>query len=295
MNGFFLAAIDRWVGAKPYTPDVSGLTTRPAVVVTGGSSGIGLAIAQEFRRQGETVVLVARDESRLTAARSSFEPSERIHIISLDITALDAPALLDAALRDLNLSLDVLVNSAGTGLAGLFDIHSPEEIDRLIALNVSALTRLTRQALPAMKARGRGGILNIASLGGYIPGPNQAAYYASKAYVCSLSEALASELAGTGVRMTVAAPGPIETKFHARMGADNALYRTILPALSPARAARSAVFAYRLNRSVVVPGLIYKAMAVAVTIIPHWLTLPFIKIILAPRPANSNNGIKNTR
>ena len=198
MNGFFLAAIDRWVGAKPYTPDASGLTTRPAAVVTGGSSGIGLAIAQEFHRQGETVVLVARDEERLAAARSSFEPSERIHIISLDITILDAPALLDAALRDLNLSLDVLVNSAGTGLAGLFDTHSSVEIDRLIGLNVSALTRLTRHAFPSMKARGRGGVINIASLGGYIPGPNQAAYYASKAYVCSLTEALASELAGTG-------------------------------------------------------------------------------------------------
>lgn len=283
MNAQLLAIIDRWIGAKPHERDASTPEAMPSVVVTGGSSGIGLAIAQQFHRQGETVVLVARDADRLAAALATFPVQERVHAVSLDITAPDAAALLDAALRDRSLYLDVLVNSAGTGLAGPFDTHSPAEISGLIALNVAALTRLTRHVLPAMKSRARGGVLNIASLGGYIPGPNQAAYYASKAYVCSLTEALASELAGSGVRMTVAAPGPIETRFHARMGADNALYRWILPALSPARAARSAVFAYRLNSSVVVPGLIYKALTVAVTTIPHWLTLPFIKILLAPK------------
>ena len=284
MNRFLLSAIDRWIGAKSHD-QVSAPRTL-AVVVTGGSSGIGLAIALEFHRQGETVVLVARNKNRLTAALASFPNSAGVHTIQLDITATDAPAALDAALCAANLTLDVLVNSAGTGLAGPFDTHSAEQIDHLIALNVSALTRLTRHALPAMKARSRGGVLNIASLGGYIPGPNQAAYYASKAYVCSLTEALASELSGLGVRMTVVAPGPIETAFHAKMGADDALYRKILPALSPQRAARSAVFAYRLGRTVAVPGLIYKAMAVAVSIIPHWLTVPVIKFILAPRSAN---------
>lgn len=283
MNGLLFSVIDRWIGVKPYSDDGLAHSASPAVVVTGGSSGIGLAIAQEFHRLGETVVLVARDEDCLTAARASFSSSARVHVIPLDITTPEAPANLDTALRDAGLILDVLVNSAGTGLAGSFDTHSPAQIDHLIGLNVAALTRLTRHVLPAMKARSRGGVMNIASLGGYIPGPNQAAYYASKAYVCSLTEALASELPGSGVRMTVVAPGPVETKFHAQMGADNALYRWILPALSPARTARSAVLAYRLGRAVAVPGLIYKAMAVAVTIIPHWLTLPFIKVILAPR------------
>ncbi len=301
MNGLLLSAIDRWIGVKPNKPDPAVATSSPAVVVTGGSSGIGLAIAQEFHRQGETVVLVARDQNRLSAASSSFQPAKpihtikRIHTIPLDVTTPHAPALLDAALRDLNLYLDVLVNSAGTGLAGPFDTHSPQELDRLVDLNISALTRLTRHALPAMKARAHGGVINIASLGGYLPGPNQAAYYASKAYVCSLTEALASELAGSGVRMTVVAPGPVETRFHAKMGADNALYRWLMPALSPAGTARAAVFAYRLCRSVVVPGLIYKVMAVAVGIIPHWLTLPFIKLILSPRPTRSNDDINNSR
>ncbi|MEQ1697077.1 MAG: SDR family oxidoreductase [Hyphomicrobiaceae bacterium] len=283
MNSFARAIGDRWIGVKPQQRDAASRHVIPAVVVTGGSSGIGLAIALEFHRQGEAVVLVARDQEDLNAARLSFARSERVHVLSLDITAPDAPERLDTALRDRSLYLDILVNSAGTGLAGPFDSHSSTEIAHLIDLNVTALTRLTRHVLPAMKSRARGGVLNVASLGGYIPGPNQAAYYASKAYVCSLTEALAAELVGSGVRMTVAAPGPIETKFHAKMGADYAGYRWIMPALSPARAARSAVFAYQLGSSVVVPGLIYKGMAVAVTIIPHWLTLPVIRLLLAPR------------
>ena len=142
---------------------------------------------------------------------------------------------------------------------------------------------MTRHAVPGMRARGRGGILNIASLGGYVPGPNQAAYYASKAYVCSLTEAVASEVAGSGVRITVLAPGPVRTGFHAAMGTETALYRWLLPAVSADRAARAAFVGYTLGRRVVVPGLITKGLAVAVTVIPHWLTLPFIKVLLAPR------------
>ena len=102
----------------------------------------------------------------------------------------------------------------------------------LVDLNVRALTRLTRHFLPGMRQRGRGGILNVASLGGYAPGPNQAAYYASKAYVLSLTEAIAAETAGEGVRVCALAPGPVDTAFHARMGAENAFYRYLVPPAS---------------------------------------------------------------
>ena len=283
----WIALCDRWIArtAQPIPAAlaaVSGL--RPAVVVTGGSSGIGLAIAHAFAREGETVVLVARNPERLASARASFGAGRTgVFTGPLDVTTLGAPAALDAALTGLGLYLDILVNSAGIGLAGAFESHKPEDIDRLLALNIAALTRLTRHAVPQMRARARGGVLNVSSLGGYVPGPNQAAYYASKAYVCSLTEALAAELAGTGVRMMVLAPGPVDTKFHDSMGAGNALYRWLLPALSPERAARAAVFGYRLGRRVVVPGLIPKALAVAVTVLPHALTAPLLRAILAPR------------
>lgn len=288
MTSPWFALASRWItrAAAPEPEALAAVTgLRPAVVVTGGSSGIGLAIARAFAQAGETVVLVARNRQRLTAARATFaaEPAN-LFVAPLDVTTPDAPALLDAALANHGLYLDILVNSAGIGLAGPFDSHTPQDIDRLLALNVAALTRLTRHALPRMRARARGGVINVSSLGGYVPGPNQAAYYASKAYVCSLTEALAAELAGSGVRMTVLAPGPVETGFHDSMGTNNALYRWLFPAISPERAARAAVFGYRLGRSVIVPGLIPKALAVAVTVLPHALTAPVLRAILVPRP-----------
>lgn len=265
---------------------VSGV--RPAVVVTGASSGIGLEIARIFYDAGNHVVLIARDAEALTAARNGLAASTaagqgQTYPLPLDITQPDASARLEAFLGSRQLYVETLVNCAGMGLAGPFETHSDAEIGQLIALNVTALTALTRAVLPAMKGRGAGGILNIASLGGYVPGPYQAAYYASKAYVCSLSEALNSELAGSGVHVTVAAPGPVETGFHAAMGSEHAFYRTLLPALSARRAARSAVLGYAIRRSVVVPGLLNKLMAVALSVTPHMITVPIMRALLARR------------
>jgi uncharacterized protein len=290
---FLVALIDRWV-ARAALPDPAALSAvarlTPAVVVTGGSDGIGLEIAREFVNRGRAVVIVARDEGRLTSALgylnagglNTGEPGAA-RALSLDITVDDAPARIDQMLAAQGSYCDILVNCAGCGLSGPFDAHSEADIARLIALNVGALTRLTRHMLPGMRGRGRGGILNVASLGGYVPGPYQAAYYASKAYVCSLTEALAAELAGSGVRVSVVAPGPVETRFHARMGAEDALYRRLLPALSPQRAARSAVFHYLLGRRVIAPGLLPKVGAVCVSILPHFITAAMVAVLLRPQ------------
>ena len=117
------------------------------------------------------------------------------------------------------------------------------------------MTRLTRTALPDMIARQRGGILNVASLGAYVPGPNQAAYYASKSYVVSLTEAIASEASGQGVRVSALAPGPVDTRFHHDMGADRSLYRLVLPSMTPDRVARSAYRGFMFGQRVIVPGI----------------------------------------
>lgn len=281
------ALSDRWI-ARAAAPDPGARAAvanlRPAVAVTGGSAGIGLAIARSFAAGGEAVLLVGRDPVRLEAACASMPGGAAAAVLALDITAPEAPERIEAALAAQGWYLDTLVNCAGVGLAGAFDSHTPDEIDRLVALNVAALTRLTRHALASMRARARGGILNVASLGGYVPGPGQAAYYASKAYVCSLTEAIASELAGAGVRVCVLAPGPVETGFHAAMGADAALYRWLIPAMSPERTAKAAVFGYRLGRTVVVPGAIATVLAVLATVTPHWLSAPILRAVLMPRP-----------
>jgi short-subunit dehydrogenase len=279
--------LDRWLAryAKP-SPEalaaVAGLT--PAVVVTGGSSGIGLEIARLFHADGATVLLIGRGQDRLVAACATFADPARIHTLALDVADADAPARIDATLEGLGLYLDILVNSAALGMSGMLYTHAPSDIENLINVNVLALTRLTRHALGGMVARARGGIINVSSLGGYVPGAYQTAYYASKAYVCSFTEALAEELTGFSVRVTVVAPGPVETPFHADMGAERAFYRLLIPALSPERTAREAVNAFRWGRAVSIPGVVPKLLSLLVHVLPHWMTVPVVGGLLWPRP-----------
>ncbi|MFA5949339.1 MAG: SDR family oxidoreductase [Hyphomicrobium sp.] len=275
-----------WISRRA-RPDPAALARAaglsPAALVTGGSRGIGLALALRFAQAGtHTIVLVARDLTALErAARSITQKySANVIVLPLDITSDEAPARIDAELARHTLYLDYLVNSAGIGLSGPYHSHSEQKIDELIALNMSALSRLMRWALPGMRARGRGGILNVASLGGFVPGPHQALYYASKAFVISLTEAVAHEIGGDGVRISVVAPGPVDTRFHEAMGADNALYRFLLPQRSAEMVARSAYRGLMLGRVVVVPGVFEAISAAALRIVPHTLTIPIIGTLL---------------
>jgi uncharacterized protein len=284
-----MGLIDAWIGraAQPLPEALAAVVgLAPAVVVTGGSSGIGLALAQEFgleAREARVIVLVARSAERLLVARKVLTAAgvARVVPLVLDVTRIDAAQRIETELAAEGLYLDILVNCAGVGLAGRFAEHSSEAIEGLIALNTTALTKLTRHALPGMLQRARGGVLNVGSLGGYVPGPNQAAYYASKAYVCSLTSALGAEISGSGVRMTVLAPGPVSTAFHAQMGADNSLYRWVIPAVSPERAARAGVRGFWWGWRVVVPGAVASILAVCVSVLPQAVTVPIMKYLLA--------------
>ncbi len=273
----------RRAAAKPDAlAAVAGLT--PATVVTGASHGIGRALAQRFAEAGDTVVLVARDEEALekTARFIRLVCEGRAFVCPLDVTTANAPQLLHAFLAANGLYPNVLVNNAGVGLGGRFDAHAPEEIEALVALNIQALTRLMRHVLPGMRDRAQGGVLNVASLGGYGPGPYQAAYYASKAYVLSLTEAVASEMAGEGVRLAALAPGPVDTRFHAKMGADDALYRWLIPAMAPERVANAAWRGFRTWRRVIVPGIIPLGLAAALRLLPHPIIVPLVGWLLFP-------------
>ncbi len=177
--------------------------------------------------------------------------------------------------------LDVLVNNAAIGLSGPFHGQAAADLDRLLALNVTALSRLMQHNLAPMQARQKGGILNVASLGGVVPGPNQAAYYASKAYVISLSEAVAAEVSGQGVRVSTLAPGPVNTGFHADMQAEGSPYRLFLPALSPERAARAAYRGFAFGQRLIVPGLLNRAMYAALRVIPHPISVPIVAWLLS--------------
>jgi short-subunit dehydrogenase len=298
-------AVDAWIGRRA-RPDAQALEAvrgrAPAVVITGASRGIGLALARRFAEAGSAVAMIARDRHLLgsMAERVQREFNVRAVPIALDITQAEAPAAIDAAVASEGLYTDTLVNNAGIGLSGPFHAQAEEDLERLIAVNIAALTRLTRHVLPSLRARARGGILNMASLGGLAPGPHQAAYYASKAYVISLTEAIRHEVRGEGVRVAVVAPGPVQTTFHRAMGAEGALYRLIVPAMQPEAIAASAYRGYTLGRTVNVPGALGTIGAVVLRVAPHALTVPLVGRLLevsasesAPSPPHHDGSDAN--
>lgn len=261
---------------------VRGLT--PAVVITGGSKGIGLALAKRFARAGKIVAIVARNAGVLSQAADEIAEAtgQRPLTIPLDITIEDAGTRIDEALSAAGLYLDILVNCAGMGLSGRFAENDTADIDRLIGLNISTLTRLTHHALRAMSPRGRGGIINVASFAGFVPGPYQAMYYASKAFVISLSQALAQEEAGTGIRISSVAPGPVDTGFHADMGAENALYRRLPMSMSADAVAASIYRGYAMGHRLIVPGLLNRALAAVIGVFAYPVISPVMSWLLWP-------------
>jgi short-subunit dehydrogenase len=184
-------------------------------LVTGASSGIGRELARLFAADGHSVVLVARRKARLEELARELEAGGRVKAwpVACD---LSTPAGVDALLRTLaaeNIQVDFLVNDAGVGPNGAFVESSLEAETTTAELNVTAVVRLTRALLPGMLARRHGRVLNIGSTAGFQPGPFMATYYASKAFVNHFSEALAYELAGSGVSVTLSCPGPTRTEF----------------------------------------------------------------------------------
>lgn len=280
----------------PSTPQ----TTRPALLVTGGSEGLGLAFAEAFHDCADVIVLIARDDEKLKSARLRLlsvaevqdGPIGDVLTLPLDLTEPGSGEALEIFLHEAGLHVEVLINNAGTGFAGAFADMPDETIAHLVDLNITVPTLLMRHVLPDMARRRSGGIVNVSSLAGYFPGPYQAQYYASKAYLTSLSEAVAFEAGRQGVRVLTVAPGPAETRIHHKMGGENAAYRFIMPSLSPAQVARSARFAYALGRTVVVPGFVNKAAAAVSGLIPHTLLVPLVALLLKPGERSGRSHVE---
>src|ERR1017187_5402878 len=194
---------------------------RKTALITGASFGIGLELARIFAREGYNVVLVARSADKLRQLASELDKAHgtRSLILATDLTEAGASAyVLDQTTRA-SIQVDVLVNNAGFGQYGFFAENDLEECLRQIQLNATTLTHLTRLYLPEMIARQEGRILNVASTAAFQPGPLMPVYFATKAYVLHLSEALANELEGTGVTVTCLCPGATATEFHKRANA----------------------------------------------------------------------------
>src|SRR5260370_23034506 len=197
------------------------LPDRKTALITGASFGIGLEFARIFAREGYDLILVARSGDKLRQLASELEKAHGTHslILATDLTEPGASAYVVDQTTRADIQVDVVVKNAGFGQYGMFAENDLEECLRKIQLNVTTLTHLTHLYLPAMIARKSGGVLNVASTAAFQPGPLMAVYFATKAYVLHLSEALANELNGSGVTVTCLCPGATGTEFHKRANA----------------------------------------------------------------------------
>jgi short-subunit dehydrogenase len=202
-------------------------------------------------------------------------------VIAADLAKPGAATNLADEIARQGLAIDVLINNAGLGAAGRFDRCDPGRIDEILQVNIVALTELTRLLLPGMIARGHGRVMLVASVAGFQPGPHMAAYFASKAYVLSLGEALAYELRGTGVSVTVLCPGATATNFFITAGNDNSIMARHLRRMMPAEeVARLGYRGLTAGRRVVITGAMNWLVAQAGRLMPHRITLPVTELLM---------------
>ena len=258
-------------------------STRPLALVTGASGGIGAALARELARHGHDLVLAARGVAAMEALAAELrEGGAGATVIPADLSKPGAAATLADEIARSGVAIDILVNNAGLGAAGRFDRADPARISEILQVNIVALTELTRLLLPGMIARGRGRVMLVASVAGFQPGPRMAAYFASKAYVLSLGEALAYELRGTGVSVTVLCPGATATNFFTVAGADNSVMGRRLRRMMRAEdVARLGYLGLATGRRVVITGAMNRLLALAGRYAPHRITLPVTDFLMS--------------
>ena len=250
------------------TGDPGRAVSRPIALITGGSAGIGLAIAREFAAHGHDLLLVARDAARLQAAALTLAKDfpVRVHLLALDIAADDAATRIDRELLASGLAVGWLVNNAGTWLSGALRDSKSQDLESVLNTNVMAVHRITRAILPGMLQRGRGAILNVGSLAGMAPSPGFACYAASKAFLHSMTLALRQELRGTGVTVSLLAPGIVSTSF-VTGGIDGQFPLAWLQS-SPETVARSAYRGLMCGQAIIVPGLVWRLVRFGMRLVP---------------------------
>jgi uncharacterized protein len=250
---------------------------QPAAVITGAASGIGRELARCAALDGATVVLVDRSQEGLADLAAELGISgTQVHTLLVDLVSKDAGQWLENALAELGLYCDVLVNCAGFGVFGAATQADRQLQLELIDVNVRALTEACLRFVPGMIGRGRGRILNIGSITGYVPGPNMAAYHASKAYVRSFTAALRTELAGTGVSVTCLSPGIVVSPFFLRTGFNKTRLAGLMPRSTAREVATAGWRALQNGKPVVMPGLWNRTIIAACGLVPHALLLRLI-------------------
>lgn len=257
---------------------------RERVLVTGASAGIGVELARLFAADGSDLVLVARREDRLRALADELATTHGIEarVVPQDLSQPGSAAALVERLSSDGIQIDVVVNNAGFGATGSFAELELERQLAMIRLNVVTLTELTHRLLPAIRERGRGGILNVASTAGFQPGPSMAVYYATKAFVLHFTEAVREELLGTGISITALCPGPTWTEFMEVAGLGHPPLFNLF-AMKADRAARAGHRAFRKGKPVAVPGIGNKLGTMLVRLTPRRLVPKAVRRVISER------------
>jgi len=258
---------------------------RPIALVTGASSGIGADLARELARNGHDLVLVARRTEPMRALADELKGSgANSTVIAADLSKPGAANALATELQSRGLVIDALINNAGLGAGGPFHESDAVRVSEMLEVNVVALTELTRALVPGMVQRARGRVMFVASTAAFQPGPSMALYCASKAFVLSLGEAIAYELRGTGVTLTVLCPGATHTEFTdvAKTGTSRLFDSPLASVMASAEVARQGYKAMAAGKRVHICGLINKAVAASGRLSPRAISLPVTHAILKP-------------
>jgi len=244
-----------------------------SVLITGASAGIGREFARQLAGRARSLILVARREQRLNELRDELtqhHPNLTIHIRETDLAKLPQIEEITVWLEREKIDVDLLINNAGLGDSGPFATSDPTRNEQITLVNVVALTSLARRLLPQMIARKGGGILNVSSSAGFLPIPGFAVYAATKAYVTSFSEALRTELRGTGVNVSALCPGPVHTEFQevaTRSGGQPEIGPELVY-IAVEQVVRDALAALEADRPLVIPGIAMKLGMFLVRITP---------------------------
>ena len=243
---------------------------RPVAVITGASAGIGAELARVFARDRHELVLVARREDRLRGLADEIASTgaPRPIVVAADLLKPGIARVIGDALTAQGVEPQFVVNNAGFGLVGAASTLDHEEQLQMIDLNVRALTELSLAFVDSL-ARHRGGLLNIGSMAGFLPGPGMAVYYATKAYVLSFSEALHSELKPRGIRVTVLCPGPVPTEFADRAGLSKSAMGPSFLIQSAEQVAEAGYRGLMRGTRVIIPGVMNRMVPVITRLLPR--------------------------
>jgi short-subunit dehydrogenase len=256
-------------------PPISDTST---CLVTGASSGIGAEIARRLAARGHGVTLTARRKERLVALAGELKDAYgvRADTVVCDLASAAARRRMMATVEKRGLEVEVLVNNAGFGSAGRFQELDQEAELEMVRTNVEAVVDLCGSYVPEMAKRGRGAILNVASVAAYQPVPRQATYAATKAFVLSFSEAISRDLRGTGVSVSALCPGPTKTEFGTAAGIPDEYFEIPGLVLSAEQMAAAGVSAMDKGRRVAVPGPTNVAGALGGRLLPRRLVLELV-------------------